>query len=57
MANKKQISDPIENISDLIKKQLILELFKMNVSQIEIGKKLRLDTHAVNDFLKGIKKN
>ncbi len=45
-----------ESDSNLIKKLLILELFKLGVPQVDIGKKLRVDTHTVNDFLKGVKK-
>lgn len=57
MAKKKQNIDPIVEVKDLIKKQLMLELFNLNLSQGEIAKKLRMDVHAVNDFLKGLKKN
>jgi hypothetical protein len=45
-----------ENEGMLIKKLLILELFKLGVPQTEIGKKLKTDIHAVNNFLKGVKK-
>ena len=56
MAKKKQNSDPIEEIKDLIKKQLVLDLFTLNLSQVDIAKKLRMDVHSVNNFLKGLKK-
>jgi hypothetical protein len=56
MAKKNQQLDPIEELRDLMKKVLILNLFNLNVSQGEISKKLRIDVHTVNDFLKGIKK-
>ena len=57
MANKKkQNTDPIEEIKDLIKKQLVLDLFALNLSQGDIAKRLRMDIHSVNDFLKGLKK-
>ncbi len=56
MAKKKQNSDPIEEIKDLIKKQLVLDLFTLNLSQGDIAKKLRMDVHSVNNFLKGLKK-
>lgn len=49
--------DPIEEVRDLLKNQLILSLFSLNVSQGDISKKLHLDKHAVNALLKGIKKN
>lgn len=54
---KKQKMQPMEEIRDLVKKYLILELFKINVPQAQIGKKLRVDLAAVNNFLKGIKKH
>lgn len=53
---KKELNT-IDEIHDLFKKLLILELFSMNVPQTEIGKKLTMDIKTVNDFLKGIKKN
>ena len=56
MAKKRQALDPVEDICNTIKKLLALELFKMNVSQSEIAKKLRIDLNIVNGFLKGIKK-
>lgn len=57
MKKNKQIPNSIDDIRDLIKKLLILELFKLDMSQIEISRKLKIDNHAVNSFLKGIKKN
>lgn len=56
MTKKRQVLDPIEDVRDTMKKLLALELFKMNVAQVEIAKKLRIDLNAVNAFLKGIKK-
>lgn len=56
MVKKKQSIDTIEEIKDLIKKQLVLDLFNFNLSQGEIAKKLRMDIHTVNEFLKGLKK-
>ena len=56
MTKKKQTTEPIDEIRDLLKKTLILRLFDINVSQVEIAKKLRMDIHAVNEFLKGLKK-
>jgi hypothetical protein len=41
----------------LLKKVLILELFKLGVPQAEIGKKLKMNLTAVNAFLKGCKKS
>lgn len=55
MAKKKQL-EPIEELCNLVKKSLILDLFAVNVAQVEIAKKLHMDLNTVNDFLKGIKK-
>jgi DNA-binding CsgD family transcriptional regulator len=48
---------PEEEIQDLLKKLLVLQLFQLNVSQSLIAKKLKIDINAVNELLKGIKKN
>jgi DNA-binding CsgD family transcriptional regulator len=56
MAGKKQGTDNNEEIKELIKKQLVLNLYALNLPQGEIAKRLHMDTHAVNSFLKGIKK-
>jgi len=57
MAKNKKTVQPIDEVRDLLKKFLILELFKMGTTQAEIGKKVRMDLAAVNTFLKSIKKN
>lgn len=57
MTKKKQTRDPIEDMRDTMKNILTLELFKLNVPQVDIAKKLRMDLNAVNAFLKGIKKD
>jgi DNA-binding transcriptional regulator LsrR (DeoR family) len=44
-------------VADLLKKILILELFQLGVPQGEIGKKLKMQKKAVNAFLKSVKKN
>lgn len=49
-------SGTADDHADLLKKILILELFKLNVPQKEIGKKLKITINVVNAFLKGIKK-
>lgn len=41
---------------DLLRKVLMIELFKLGVSQEDIGKKLKVQKVAVNSFLKGIRK-
>jgi hypothetical protein len=47
----------MESIDDeLLKKLVMIELFKLKVTQVEIGKKLKMKTATVNAFLKGIEK-
>ena len=41
---------------ELLTKILMIELFKLGVSQEDIGKKLRIQKVTVNNFLKGIKR-
>lgn len=41
----------------LLKKLLIIELFKLGVPQAEIGRKIKMELAAVNAFLKGIRKH
>ena len=41
----------------LLKKLLMIELFKLGVPQAEIGRKIKMDLAAVNAFLKGIRKH
>lgn len=57
MAKNKQNRDPLEDVRETLKNILVLELFKLNVPQVDIAKKLRMDLNAVNAFLKGIKKD
>jgi len=57
MAKNKQNRDPLEDVRETLKSILVLELFKLNVPQVDIAKKLRMDLNAVNAFLKGIKKD
>ena len=42
--------------TELLKKILMVELFKLGLPQGEIGKKLKIKTVTVNSFLKGIKR-
>jgi hypothetical protein len=56
MARNKRIIEPMDEVIDLLKKLLILELFKMNVPQAEIGKRLGIATGSVNKMLKGVSK-
>ncbi len=53
---KNQAAAPNDEVTNLLKKLLVLQLFEMEVPQAEIGKKLRMNLPAVNAFLKGIKK-
>jgi hypothetical protein len=57
MAKNKQNRDPLEDVRETLKSILVLELFKLNIPQVDIAKKLRMDLNAVNAFLKGIKKD
>jgi hypothetical protein len=57
MSRKKRASGPNDDIIALLQKSLVLQLFVMGVPQAQIGKKLKMDIHVVNDFLKGAKKN
>lgn len=57
MAKRKQSAARENEVADLLKKILILELFQLDVPQVVIAKKMKLSPNAVNDFLKGIKKN
>jgi hypothetical protein len=52
----KETGNSAENDA-LLKKVLILELFKLGIPQAEIGKKLKMNLTAVNAFLKGCKKS
>lgn len=56
MLKNKRTLQPLDEVRDLLKKFLVLKLFEMSVSQADIGKKLRMDLAAVNNFLKGIKR-
>ena len=56
MAPKAQADDPNAEVRNLLKKLLILRLFELRVSQGDIAKKLKVDVHTVNEFLKGVKR-
>lgn len=56
MAAKKRSSGDTSEIADLLKKNLVLQLFQLDVSQATIARKLKLSVNVVNDLLKGIKK-
>lgn len=57
MKKKNSNVDSMDEIKDLLRKSLALHLFEMNLPQGEIAKRLKMDTHAVNTLLKGIKKS
>jgi hypothetical protein len=57
MPKQKHDSDPQAELPNLLKKLLMLNLFALGVPQAEIAKKLRIDIHAVNSFLQGVKKH
>lgn len=52
----KATADPMGALKEVIEKLLILELFKLNLPQVEIAKKLHVDIYTVNNLLKGAKK-
>jgi hypothetical protein len=56
MGRKKGTEDLGAEVQLLLKQLLILRLFELGVTQGNIAKKLRVDIHFVNEFLKGIKK-
>lgn len=56
MTPPKKSSVPDSETQDLLKKLLVLQLFQLDVRQTVIAKKLRVNIHFVNEFLKGIKK-
>jgi DNA-binding CsgD family transcriptional regulator len=55
MANGRKIEVDSGADSAILKKLLILELFKLGATQSQIAKKLQMSTKGVNTFLKGIK--
>jgi len=46
----------ISDLIGLVKMVLVVELFKMGLSQKAIGRKLKYDNAAVARFLKGMKR-
>ena len=46
-----------DELADLLKKLLVVQLFQLGVPQAQIAKKVKLSINVVNDLLKGIKKN
>jgi hypothetical protein len=56
MPKNTQTTQDVNGTVDLLKKSLMLELFKLGVSQEDIGKKLKTQKVTVNAFLRGVKK-
>ena len=56
-SNPEHKADINEEVRELLRKLLILELFKSRVPQVDIAKKLRMNLNDVNNFLKGIRKD
>jgi DNA-binding transcriptional regulator LsrR (DeoR family) len=57
MKPKKNVSEPDDEIADLLKKILVVQLFQLGLPQAAIAKRVRLSINVVNALLKGIKKN
>jgi hypothetical protein len=57
MKPKSQPSNSDNELVDLLKKLLALQLFQLGVPQATIKERVGLSIDVVNDLLKGIKKN
>ncbi len=57
MRTKSRPSKSDSELTDLLKKILAVQLFQLGVPQVIICKRVGLSINAVNDLLKGIKKN
>jgi hypothetical protein len=57
MKPKSQPSSSDDELVDLLKKLLALQLFQLGVPQVTIKERVGLSINVVNDLLKGIKKN
>jgi hypothetical protein len=55
MASRKSIAD--NELSDLLKKVLAIQLFQLGLPQAAIAKRVKLSINVVNELLKGIKRN
>ena len=53
---KKTNADPTGDQLDILKKLLIVELYKLKVPKHDIAKKLKINNDAVSNFLKGAEK-
>ncbi len=54
--NQKSETEQSSQLKDAINSLIVLELFKLNISQTEIAKRLHIDIHTVNNLLKGANK-
>jgi hypothetical protein len=57
MNNEERILKSLEEIENLIRIQLIIELNKVGMPQASIAKKLHIAIKTINDLLKEVKKN
>jgi hypothetical protein len=57
MKPKSQPSSSDDQVVDLLRKLLALQLFQLGVPQVTIKERVGLSINVVNDLLKGIKKN
>jgi len=55
MAKNKQSTESIDEIKDLLKKLLALELIKAGVSKEDVREKLCMNANTLSVFLKGVK--
>lgn len=55
MKSNKSIAD--DELADLLKKVLAVQLFQLRLPQAAIAKRTKLSINVVNELLKGIKKN
>lgn len=51
-----QLKVKLENIENLLRHLLVIELNRHDVPQQEIGKHIKVSTGTVNKMLKGVKK-
>lgn len=56
ISKQNSVTEQSPQLKDAINSLIVLELFKLNISQTEIAKRLHIDIHTVNNLLKGAKK-
>lgn len=52
----RELSKKVESIESILKHLLVIELYKNDMTQEDIGKSLGMSKTTVNNLLKGIKK-